>query len=128
LRILLDSDAFIFMTSEPRSLSQRARSALADPGNTLLLSPLTTMELAVKASKGKLSFSSSAGAFVSEQAAALGLEPLPITHEHAARSEFLPWIHRDPFDRLFAAVALAEALPIVSSDELFDGYGVTRIW
>lgn len=127
-RVLLDSDAFIWMSTAPRFLSTRARDVLADGSNTLLLSPLTTKELAVKASKGKLAFPTSVGHFVAEQIAALGLEPLPVTHDHAAQSEFLPWIHKDPFDRFLAAIALAEALPIVSSDELFDQYGVTRIW
>jgi PIN domain nuclease of toxin-antitoxin system len=40
----------------------------------------------------------------------------------------LPYHHRDPFDRLIIAQSLAEQIPVVSNDELFDQYGVKRIW
>jgi PIN domain nuclease of toxin-antitoxin system len=40
----------------------------------------------------------------------------------------LPWHHRDPFDRLLAAVCLEHALPIVSRDNTFDAYGCHRLW
>ena len=36
--------------------------------------------------------------------------------------------HKDPFDRLLVAQALVEQIPIVSSDDQLDAYGVTRIW
>jgi PIN domain nuclease of toxin-antitoxin system len=36
--------------------------------------------------------------------------------------------HRDPFDRLIAVQALAENLKLASKDEIFDRYGVTRLW
>ena len=40
----------------------------------------------------------------------------------------LPSHHKDPFDRLIAATALVEGLPLVSADPAFDAYGVTRLW
>ena len=40
----------------------------------------------------------------------------------------LPFHHRDPFDRMLAAQALTEDWPVVSSDDILDAYGVTRIW
>ncbi len=36
--------------------------------------------------------------------------------------------HKDPFDRLLAAQAIAEGIPLVSADPAFDPYGVNRIW
>jgi PIN domain nuclease of toxin-antitoxin system len=35
---------------------------------------------------------------------------------------------RDPFDRMLAAQALIEGLPIVSNDETLDLFGITRLW
>jgi len=58
----------------------------------------------------------------------LGLIILPITLDHADRQSGLPFHHRDPFDRLLAAQALVEGIPVVSADAIFDQYGANRIW
>jgi PIN domain nuclease of toxin-antitoxin system len=55
-------------------------------------------------------------------------ESLDITVLHAQRAGRLPGTHRDPFDRMLIAQAQIEDLPIVTNDEVFDGYGVTRLW
>jgi PIN domain nuclease of toxin-antitoxin system len=47
---------------------------------------------------------------------------------HQKRLTTLPFHHRDPFDRLIIAQALAEELPVVSVDSQFDAYGVKRVW
>ena len=44
------------------------------------------------------------------------------------RLESLAWHHRDPFDRLMAAQAIERGLSIVSSDGIFDEYGLDRVW
>ncbi|MDZ4658179.1 MAG: type II toxin-antitoxin system VapC family toxin [Bythopirellula sp.] len=53
---------------------------------------------------------------------------LPIELEHTTRLLDMPFHHKDPFDRLLIAQALAEQIPLVSSDTRFDAYGVERIW
>jgi len=53
---------------------------------------------------------------------------LTITVEHAQRAGQLAGAHRDPFDRMLIAQSQAENLAIVSNEEIFDGYGVRRIW
>jgi len=53
---------------------------------------------------------------------------LPITVAHTAAVTTLPFHHRDPFDRLLVAQALVENIPLVSSDEALDRYGVRRLW
>jgi PIN domain nuclease of toxin-antitoxin system len=50
-----------------------------------------------------------------------------LTH-HILENESLPLFHRDPFDRLIIAQAISESMPIVSSDDAFDAYSITRIW
>jgi PIN domain nuclease of toxin-antitoxin system len=47
---------------------------------------------------------------------------------HLAELVKLPMHHRDPFDRLIAAQALSEGLPIIGVDPALDAYGVQRIW
>jgi PIN domain nuclease of toxin-antitoxin system len=53
---------------------------------------------------------------------------LPIALEHIAAIADLPVRHRDPFDRLLVAQAMIEELKIVSSDDVFENYGVKRVW
>jgi PIN domain nuclease of toxin-antitoxin system len=53
---------------------------------------------------------------------------LPIEAAHALRAGRLPGDHRDPFDRILAAQALAEDIPILSIDTKLDSFGITRIW
>jgi PIN domain nuclease of toxin-antitoxin system len=55
-------------------------------------------------------------------------ETLPVSAEHGIRAGLLPGPHKDPFDRMLIAQALAENLAIVSNDVVFDGYGVKRVW
>jgi len=53
---------------------------------------------------------------------------LPIEVSHTAQLTALPFHHRDPFDRLIIAQALAEKLPVISIDSQFDAYGIGRVW
>ncbi len=57
-----------------------------------------------------------------------GFVTIDIGIDHAIRAGSLPSHHRDPFDRMLVAQAQAESLWIVSSDEIFEHYGVRRIW
>ena len=53
---------------------------------------------------------------------------LPITAEHARRAGELPPHHRDPFDRMLIAQALAEGLTVVTANPAFEPYAVPRVW
>ena len=53
---------------------------------------------------------------------------LSITLDHTEHQISLPFHHRDPFDRLIAAQAIVEGMPLVSADAIFDSYAVNRIW
>jgi PIN domain nuclease of toxin-antitoxin system len=65
---------------------------------------------------------------IPEQLAQNGIEVIQIEFPHVAVVANLPFHHRDPFDRLIAAQANVEGMSVVSSDEMFDAYGVTRLW
>ncbi len=56
------------------------------------------------------------------------MEVLPISLAHLAVVTTLPFHHRDPFDRLLIAQAMVEKMSIISADEIFDSYGISRIW
>lgn len=128
MKLLLDTHAFLwFILNDPR-LSRTAAALLADPANELFLSPATYWEMAIKVSLGKYALPRPFADFMDDQLARNSLTVLPITAAHAAVVAGLPFHHRDPFDRLLAAQALAEGIALVSADTVFDAYGVVRLW
>ncbi|WP_420207967.1 type II toxin-antitoxin system VapC family toxin [Candidatus Electronema sp. JC] len=127
-RLLLDTHAFLWWVEDSPQLSAAARDMIEELENECFLSIVSPWEMAVKASIGKLKLALPIKDYVPQHLAANQFMELPITFQHAARVEYLPLHHRDPFDRLLAVQALEEELILISSDSIFDRYGVLRIW
>jgi len=126
VRVLLDTVTFIWSVRTPERISRRAMAALERPGTVRELSVLSLSEIAIKASKGSLNLSKED---VAVGLADLQVHILPYTAEHAFRLFGLPLHHADPFDRHIIAQALAEGLPVITSDEAFKLYsGIKVIW
>ena len=128
MTLLLDSHVLLWFLKDDPKLSPAAKSAIEDPANRKLVSIASCWEIAIKAGLGKLKLGEPVSALLAREIPGNSLELLPISLAHASAVEILPPHHRDPFDRLLIAQALAEGVPIVSSDSLFDPYGVVRIW
>ena len=128
MKLLVDAHALIWAVDEPSRLGSRATAGLLDPTNELLFSAGSVWELAIKFSLGKLNLSLPYRRWMEAAVSDLGLKLLPIAVEHADLQTRLPRHHRDPFDRLLIAQALAESVPLVSADAVFDQYGVSRVW
>jgi PIN domain nuclease of toxin-antitoxin system len=126
MALLLDTQAFLWWVADDPRLSRRAARAIA--ATECLLSVASCWEMAIKASLGKLTLPGALDRFVQEQLEVNGFNLLAISLEHASVVAGLPFHHRDPFDRLLAAQALAEDLSLVSADPVFRRYGVTRVW
>lgn len=86
-----------------------------------LFSPLSIAEIAIKTARGRPGFSADA-ARVRAELLTDGLAELPLSSAHAARLADLPPVHKDPFDRLMVAQALAEGVPFVTADTVLAGY------
>jgi PIN domain nuclease of toxin-antitoxin system len=128
MRLLLDTHAFLWFVLNDSQLSGSARSHIADPGNSILVSPASYWETAIKISIGKYKLAADFRTFMEGQLAANHFTVLPVEVRHAAVLTNLPFHHRDPFDRLLIAQAIVEQIPIVSADAAFDAYPVTRLW
>jgi PIN domain nuclease of toxin-antitoxin system len=128
MRLLLDTHAFLWWVIDAPALTRPAREAIADPEADCWLSLASCWEMAIKLSLGKLRLPTPLDRFVPEQMAANGFQQLDIDFRHAVRVASLPFHHRDPFDRLLVAQAMAEDFALVSADTAFDAYGVTRVW
>lgn len=128
MRLLLDTQAFLwFLLGDPK-LSEKAAALIADPLNEIEISPASYWEIAIKIGLGKYSLPEPLDTFIEREIAANDMRILPIEPKHAAVLSAMPMHHRDPFDRLIIAQALAEKIAIVGSDPDFDDYGVVRHW
>jgi PIN domain nuclease of toxin-antitoxin system len=128
MMLLLDSHAFLWFCQDDPSLSVTARSMIEDAGNQKLVSIASCWEIAIKAGLGKLKLGEPSATYLANALSRTGFEILPISLAHAAGVETLPLHHRDPFDRLLVASALAERTPVVRIDAVHDQYGVTCLW
>ena len=121
---LVDSRVLLWATGDPDRLSTEARRTIGDSENRILVSHGTLWELSIKVTIGKLVLPESYFTELSDQ----GYELLPTREEHFAVYRRLPMVHRDPFDRLLVAQALAEGLPLISCDPEIAGYQVPVVW
>lgn len=128
MRVLLDTHAFLWAAADAPELGRAARRCFLDPSTRPLLSVASVWEMAIKVGLGKLRLDLPLDDLVDEGLTGQGIALLPIELCHALAVRTLPLHHRDPFDRLLAAQALAERIPILSNDDTFERYGVERIW
>lgn len=127
-RLLLDTHAFLWWLDGDKRLVPKARRLLGSEDHQLLVSAASVWEVTTKARIGKLPGALAVAADVPACIAGQGFVPLSISVQHAQLAGALPGPHRDPFDRMLIAQAQTERVAIVSSDEIFDAYGVQRIW
>jgi PIN domain nuclease of toxin-antitoxin system len=124
VRLLIDSHAFVWWRAGSGALSATARDEIADPANEVLISTAALWELTIKEASGKLSLPADLDTIVTDE----GFSVLSITVIHLRRLKTLPRIHRDPFDRMMIAQALAEGISIATADRIFGNYGVPIVW
>jgi len=130
--MLIDTNALIWYALAPEQLTKKAASAIRGRGN--FYSYVSLWEMAIKSSLGKLGLRgeggrpSSAKQFMLRLVRDLALTPLVLEFDDLADVEALPWHHRDPFDRLLVVQARRTKLGIVSSDAVFEKYGIARVW
>ncbi|MCA9516486.1 MAG: type II toxin-antitoxin system VapC family toxin [Myxococcales bacterium] len=125
---LLDTHVVLWWLTDAPDLSPAAREILADPANRLLVSAASAWEVATKFRLGKLPSAAVIASDFPGWVERMGATELPMTMAHAARAGAFTAPHRDPFDRMLAAQALLEAVPLVSRDAELDAFGVTRLW
>lgn len=128
MKILLDTQSFLWFIGDVAVLSNKAKETFLDQKNELFLSLASIWEIAIKISIGKLALQQSLEYFIPAQLQENSIAQLDINFRHVARVVNLPFHHRDPFDRLIISQALEEDLPVLSSDSAFDAYGIKRIW
>lgn len=128
MKALVDTHTLLWAAYRKDLLSVRARRILDAKSNDLLVSAASAWEIATKFRLGRLPFAHIlANDFVAIVTEA-GYSLLSISPEHALRAGRLPGEHKDPFDRMLAAQAVHENIPIISNDPCFDQFAVRREW
>lgn len=128
MRLLLDTHAFLWWLAGDERLPSRLREAIADEGNAIFISAASVWEIATKHRIGKLPDVAEIVADIDTVILDQGFKELPIAVAHGRAAGMLPGPHRDPFDRMLIAQAMIEEMVLVSNEQLFDNYGVQRLW
>ena len=128
MRLLLDTQVFLWSGSAPERLSPRARRAIETGRNEVFLSAASVWEIAIKTQVGRLQLTRDLEDFTRERMAESSLVALPVLLTHATHVASLPDVHRDPFDRLLVAQAIVEGLHLVTADRRLREYPVKVVW
>jgi PIN domain nuclease of toxin-antitoxin system len=127
MKLLLDTQVWLWMQASPSRLAASTKALIVDPANSLMLSAASAWEIAIKYALGRLPLPVAPSDYVMSRMARSGTTGLPVEHRHALHVATLPAHHRDPFDRLLVAQAQLERLTIVTADPKLDAYDVPRI-
>ena len=122
-RLLLDTHVLLWALSKPESLHPTARAAVKTTRNEVFVSAASGWEIALKRTLGKLEVPP----VPESELRQAGFEVLAITFGHAERAGELPLHHRDPFDRMLIAQALARGLRLVTRDSRIKLYEASII-
>ncbi len=123
---LLDTRVLLWLLSSPDRVPGAVQDRLGDRTNPLLVSSASALEIATKIRVGKLA-APDLLVTLPRRLAALGAEVLPISLDHALLAGSLAWEHRDPFDRLLVAQAMAENATLVTVDRNVAALPALRI-
>ena len=127
MKLLLDTHAWLWWQMAPERLSKAAREAIGAKENDVFFSAVSSWEMAIKIAAGKLQLPRALREMVPESLMQDGFINLPIQPAHCFVLAELPMHHRDPFDRMLVAQALAEECTLVSADTVLDRYGSARL-
>lgn len=125
---LLDTHTFLWMAGDPPALSTNVREIVEEKNHHLYLSAASAWEIAMLQQLKRVELPDVPQRFIPEALQHLNVLPIPIGFTTAISAATLPFIHRDPFDRLIIAEALKEKMTVLTKDNLFGSYGVKTVW
>ncbi|MCC7043831.1 MAG: type II toxin-antitoxin system VapC family toxin [Acidobacteria bacterium] len=127
MKLILDTCTFLWLAGGQR-LSPAAAAAIRDQSNDVYLSAVSVWEIVTKYRNGRLPLPEPPDRLISAERAVRGVEALAFDEESAVQGLKLPPLHRDPFDRLLVAQAIACGAAIVTPDPLVAQYPIRVVW
>jgi len=125
--LLLDTHALIWYREGSSNILLKTRTLISDTRNNIFISIASIWELTIKQSIGKIELNTSIEelylSFIKNN-----YTILPIKIEYLSVLKLLPDYHKDPFDRLLIATAIAQNIPVITKDQYFNNYPIQTIW
>ncbi|MCY4063965.1 MAG: type II toxin-antitoxin system VapC family toxin [Chloroflexi bacterium] len=129
MNYLLDTSAFLWFVHGDRRMSVNAEDIIESSDHDIHLSLVSIWEIAIKVNLRRgLELRRPFPEFIDDHLSANRFELLEISVAHLKRVADLPYLHRDPFDRLLIAQSQVENIPVITSDSTFDQYEIQRVW
>ena len=123
MNLLLDTHVLLWCLGAPHRLARETRKKIEKPETVVFVSAASAWEIEIKRALGKLKVPDD----LAEQLQEKRFTELPVRVRHVAELRSLPELHRDPFDRMLVAQAIAENLAIVTSDDKLKAYAAKTI-
>jgi len=120
MKLLLDTHVLLWWLDDHPRLGIDARCAITDRQNQVYFSAASVWEASIKEAKGLLRLSEDFDAKLASEP----MLPKDITHRHGRKAAALPFLHKDPFDRLLVAQCLLDGMTLVTQDRMLAGYGI----
>ncbi|MFZ4524551.1 MAG: type II toxin-antitoxin system VapC family toxin [Chlorobium sp.] len=127
MKIIIDTHVLLWFFSNDVNLSEKARETIANSSNDVFISIASFWEISIKLSLSKLVLDIPFEVLFDESEK-LNISILNVKKEHLARLKELPFIHKDPFDRMIICQSIVENYTLVSIDKIFDEYKIERFW
>ena len=127
MNLLLDTHIFLWFVNDDPRLSDRYKDLIENESNFNYLSVASLWEMSIKYNLGKLKLVPSYEDFVEREIRESSIILLNIELEHLRINASLPFHHRDPFDRIIIAQSIAENIPIITVDSIFNQYPIRLV-
>ena len=128
MKLLLDTCTFLWLAGGGGGLSTEAAEAIRTPDNEVFLSAASVWEVVIKYQRGRLPLPEPPSRLIPAERKARGLSPLAFDEESVLQGLQLPWLHRDPFDRILISQSIAHGMALLTPDPLIAQYPVRVIW
>lgn len=126
--LLLDTCTFLWWATDDEHVPERVRARLRDVDEQVFLSSVSAWEMCTKYALGKLTLPVPPGEYVPDRRRRMGIAALPLEEPDILASAKLPPLHRDPFDRMLVAQAIARGLTVVTPDIAVRAYPCLSWW
>jgi PIN domain nuclease of toxin-antitoxin system len=121
MKYILDTHLLLWAAGQSAKLSKVARDLINDSDHQFFFSAASLWEITIKRGLGRNDFRIDPHLLL-RGLLDNGYQELPITSEHTLATAFLPPIHKDPFDRIIIAQAIAEGFELLTTDALVAQY------
>ncbi len=127
MNLLLDTHIFLWFVNDDPRLGDRHKDLIENESNFSYLSVASLWEMSIKYNLGKLKLAPSYEDFVMREVRESSIILLNIELDHLRINASLPFHHKDPFDRIIIAQSIAENLPIITVDSIFNQYPIRLV-